>query len=60
MFTVGGTRDRAKHALKWTTDIGVGFDEIDGEWASAGLGWREDTATEDGQVVVRSQFQLLF
>jgi hypothetical protein len=46
--------------LKWSNDIGVGLDSVSATWASSGAGWRTDRPGEDGQVVVRSQFQLLF
>ncbi len=40
--------------------MGFAFDEISSDWATGGAGWREDSPGEDGQVVLRSQFQLLF
>jgi hypothetical protein len=60
ILTFGATRFFNQHALKWTTDIGYAFREVDAGWASAGAGWRADSADQDGQVVVRSQVQLLF
>lgn len=49
------------HNLKWTTDIGFGLDPVSGGWSSTeGAGWRTDSADGDGQVVLRTQFQLLF
>jgi hypothetical protein len=60
VVTIGVNRYWSKHSLKWTTDIGFALDEIHDDWDSSGAGWREDGAGEDGQVVLRSQFQLLF
>jgi len=60
IVTVGVNRYFAKHALKWTTDVGVAFEPIDIRFAALGAGWRTDTAGENGQVVIRSQLQLLF
>ncbi len=46
--------------LKWTNDFGVAFNEVGAGWSVSGTGWRIDAPGENGQVVVRSQFQLLF
>jgi hypothetical protein len=48
------------HRLKLTTDVGYAFKEIDEVWASGGASWLADAPGRDGQVVVRSQLQLLF
>jgi hypothetical protein len=58
--TVGVTKYFSGSNLKWSTDVGYGFDTVSVEWADAGAGWRPDAAGEDGQIVVRSQFQLMF
>lgn len=60
VITAGVNRYYAKHALKWQTDIGFGLDQINSVWSSSGAGWRTDPTGEDGQLVIRSQFQLLF
>ncbi len=60
VITVGVNRYFVKHALKWTTDVGFAFDEISSDWATRSAGWREDSPGEDGQVVLRSQLQVLF
>lgn len=60
VVTVGVNRYFRRHALKWTTDVGYGVDEVDEVWASDGLGWRADAPGDDGQVVIRTQLQLLF
>lgn len=59
-LTLGFTKYFDQHNLKWTNDIGYGFNTVASDWASASAGWRADTAGEDGQIVFRSQFQLLF
>jgi hypothetical protein len=60
IITVGFTRFYNKHNLKWQNDIGYGFNPVASVWASDGAGWRTDAPDEDGQIVIRSQFQLLF
>ncbi|MHC4947000.1 MAG: porin [Planctomycetota bacterium] len=60
VITVGVNRYWAKHALKWTTDVQFGLEEIDGRVDSSGIGTLTDAPGEDGQIVIRSQFQLLF
>jgi hypothetical protein len=57
VLTAGANYYIEGHSLKWTTDIGVGFGAVAGTWASVGANWR---ASESGEVVIRSQFQLLF
>ncbi|MCZ6850576.1 MAG: hypothetical protein O7F17_02930, partial [Planctomycetota bacterium] len=58
IFTVGATRYFAGHNAKWTTDIGIGFDEV--TLPANITGFRTDDVGEDGQVVIRSQVQILF
>jgi len=60
VLTIGVNKYWSKHTLKWTTDLGFGFDEVSAVYSSSGAGWRTDTAGEDGQMVLRSQVQLLF
>lgn len=60
IVTVGFTKFYNKHNLKWQNDIGYGFNWVSSNWANDGAGWRADTPGEDGQIVIRSQFQLLF
>ena len=60
VLTVGVNRYWAGHGLKWTTDVGYGFRPIAAEWAASNTGWLADDAGHDGQIVVRSQLQLLF
>lgn len=58
LITFGVTRYFAGHNAKWTTDVGIGLDEIVNAPAITGL--RTDFAGEDTQVVIRSQIQLVF
>ncbi len=60
VVTVGVVRYYNGNLLRWTTDVGVGLNPVDPAFASPRLGWRADAPGEDGQVVVRSQLQLLF
>jgi len=60
-YFIGGNKD-----LKWTTDFGYAFTPI-GDFNSSGADWLSDVSStagngfsNDGQWVVRSQFQLLF
>jgi hypothetical protein len=60
LVTIGATRYWDKHNLKWTSDIGFAFDEVSSTWSTSSAGWRTDALDNDGQIVIRSQFQLLF
>ncbi|MFQ5472219.1 MAG: hypothetical protein ACE5FA_04955, partial [Dehalococcoidia bacterium] len=60
VLTAGVNKYFSKHALKWTTDFGYGFDPVSGFWDKLGAGWRPDATGEDGQFVLRTQIQLLF
>jgi hypothetical protein len=46
--------------LKWTTDISVAFNEVQQAFASDLAGFRIDGENQDPQIVIRTQFQLLF
>ena len=58
--TLGATRYWRKHNLKWQSDIGYSFNELSSAWASDGAGWRTDSPDQDGQIVLRTQLQLVF
>lgn len=60
VLTVGVNRFWRRHALKLSADIGYGFEAVDPGWAGAVVGWQADAPGGDGQVVIRSQVQLLF
>lgn len=59
VLTFGANNYLSPH-VKWSTDLGFGLDEVNGPWASTGAGWRADATGDDGQVVLRSQLQLVF
>jgi len=60
VLTVGAVRYFSGHQVQWTTDVGIGLNEVTSTFASAGAGYRTDAAGQDGQLVLRSQFQLTF
>jgi len=59
VITVGVNKYFAGHNAKWTTDVGYGFNSV---VAPANItGWRSDVPGEtDGQIVLRTQWQILF
>lgn len=60
-LTVGFNWFFHRNDIKWSSDIGYGFNPVAAPWAgSGGTGWRADSPGEDGQIVIRSQIQLLF
>jgi len=60
ILTVGVNRFWDRHGLKWMTDLGYAFKAVDAEWPGTLLGWRPDGTDGDGQIVFRTQMQLLF
>jgi hypothetical protein len=60
IITVGVNRYFNKHGLKWTTDVGFALDGVTSPFGASSVGWRRDLEGEDGQIVFRSQLQLLF
>lgn len=60
VITIGVNKYWNKHNLKWQTDLGFGLNEVNTVFASDSSGWRADPSGEDGQVVLRTQIQLLF
>ncbi len=60
LVTFGGNYYFDGHDLKLTTDIGFGMSQIATAWNSDLAGWRSDSFGADPQVVIRTQFQLLF
>lgn len=60
VITVGGNYYVSGHRLKLSADVGYATDPIPSTFSSNMAGWRTDAAGRDGQVVARSQVQLLF
>lgn len=68
VLTVGVNKYFAGHNAKWTTDVSFGLDEIETVGLAPGVdinpagitGFRSDPADEDGQLVFRTQWQILF
>lgn len=58
VLTAGVNKYFSGHNMKWTTDIGFGFDSVVGP--ANVTGWRTDFGDSDEQVVLRTQWQLLF
>jgi hypothetical protein len=71
ILSVGVNKYFADHHAKWTTELGFAMDPILGNDYAAGsedgivgsfplAGWRIDPADEDGQVLIRTQVQIVF
>jgi len=67
LITVGANRYFAGNRIKWSADVGFALDEVSSTWGSGFIGaggdlsgWRTDRPGEDGQIVIRSQLQLVF
>jgi len=58
--TVGGNYYLDGQDLKLSADIGFGLNPVSGFWNSNYVGWRADGEDVRPQIVVRTQFQLLF
>jgi len=59
MLTIGVNKYFSGHNVKWTTDVGFAFDEVQLSTNSL-TGIQTDVSGSDGQVVVRTQWQILF
>jgi len=66
IISFGVNKYFAGHNAKWTTDLMWGNEEVDSGWGVLGAypsnltGFVADDTREDGQLVIRSQFQILF
>ncbi len=60
LITFGANYYFDGHDIKLTTDIGFGISQIESAWNSDLAGWRTDAEGAEPQVVIRTQFQLLF
>jgi hypothetical protein len=58
ILTFGFNRNLANWNAKWTTDFGIAFDPV--AYSAPITSWRQDIPGENKQVVVRSQFQIMF
>ena len=58
--TVGTTWYIVSHDVILTTDVNYAFEPITPAINSSSRGFRPDASVEDGQIVVRSQFQIIF
>ncbi len=65
ILTLGFNHYFSGHNAKWTTDVGIGIDAVNAGVGVNGspaniTGFRRDIGNNDGQVVVRTQLQILF
>ncbi|MFK7961764.1 MAG: hypothetical protein AB8G96_14715 [Phycisphaerales bacterium] len=67
IVTFGVNKYFAGNNAKFSADIGYALDSVTSFWGNGALGvggatsgWQTDAAGEDGQMVVRAQFQLAF
>ena len=60
LITFGGNYYFDGHDIKLSADIGVGLYAVESPWDSDLAGWRIDGNSAEPQVVIRTQFQLLF
>lgn len=60
VVTIGVNKYYHSHSVKLSGDVGYAFENVSSFWDSSGVGWREDPADEDGQLVLRAQLQLLW
>jgi hypothetical protein len=60
VIEIGFNRYFDRHDLKLTFDVGYGINAVSNDWDNVANGWREDANGNAGQVVVRTQVQLLF
>ncbi len=60
LLSVGASKYISGHAMKFTADVGVSFDEVSGAWGGGGRGWQGDDAGADSQFVFRAQMQAKF
>lgn len=58
--TIGSSVFFSKFNARWTTDLGYAFNPVADRWDASSAGYLVDTGGEDGQIVLRSQLQLLF
>jgi len=59
-LTVGLNQYFARHQIKLSCDVGYAFERVEFMAADSGAGWRSNTGGDDGQWVLRSQWQFMF
>lgn len=60
IITTGATYFVRKHQLKMSVDVGYSLNRVTDGWDVATYGWLIDAAGKKGQILVRTQIQLLF
>jgi hypothetical protein len=60
VMTLGGNYYLDGQDVKFSADVGFGLNPVASVWASDIAGWRIDRFDVNTQIVVRTQFQLLF
>ena len=66
VLTVGVNKYFSGHNAKWSTDVGIGLENVNfaggapGTTVAPSTGYRNDALGEDGQIVLRTQLQILF
>lgn len=60
LLTIGGNYYFDGHDIKLSADVGFGLYPVEAAWDSDIAGWRIDGNSAEPQVVIRTQFQLLF
>jgi len=60
VITLGGNYYIDGQDVKFSADVGFGLNPINAVWASDTAGWRADATDVRPQIVLRTQFQLLF
>ncbi|MFW6336652.1 MAG: porin [Phycisphaeraceae bacterium] len=58
--TVGASLFFERFNARLTSDVGYAFNPVDDRWDQSSAGYLVDTGGEAGQIVIRSQLQLLF
>ena len=62
ILTAGFNKYYHGQNVRWSTDVGYSYNTLGATWTGqAGFtNWQTDTAGEDGQMLIRSQLQLMF
>jgi len=60
LITIGANRYLYGHDVRFSADAGYALTPVSPTWSSPVVGYRTDEPGESGQIVVRTQLQLLF